>query len=124
MNVEKNEILLIYNSSLLIDRQAYAYAKSLKNHNLKSIDLKHDRLTETQIMELTQKLDIEPQELIDTQSSEYLRYFSNTELTDNSTLKALKQNPMIMKTPIAVYSDRAEFVKTPYEFIKKDMVVK
>lgn len=124
MNVEKNEILLIYNSGLLIDRQAFAYAKSLKDHQMKDIDLNQDQLTETQIKELSQKMGIEPKELIDKQSTEYLKYFSTTELTDNSTLKALKQNPAMMKTPIAIYHDRAEFVGTPYEFIKKDMNVK
>jgi arsenate reductase-like glutaredoxin family protein len=121
MNVKKNELLLIYNSALLMDRQAFAYAKSLKDHQLKDIDLKQDQLTETQIMQLAQKMGIEPDELIDKKSAHYLKYYSTTDLTESSTLKALRQNPGMMKTPIAVYHDHAEIIGTPYEFIKNDM---
>ena len=123
MKVAKNEMLLIYNSSFMQDREALAYAKSLKNHKLKEFDLQHNSLTGTQLNQISKQLDVKPKELIDTKSPKYLRYYFNMDLTPKSTLKALNQNPGMIKTPIAVYNDHAEFIKTPYDFIGKDMTM-
>jgi arsenate reductase-like glutaredoxin family protein len=120
MNVAKKELLLIYNSAQIKDREAYAYAKSLKDHKLKKIDLKNDSLTSTQLKQITQYLDVTPNELVDRKSPKYLKYFSGTSMSDKNTLKALKQNPGMIKTPIAVYHDSADFISTPYEFIKQE----
>lgn len=123
MKVSKNEILLIYNSSYLHDRETLAYAKSLKNHELKEFDLQNNSLNETQLNQITKRMDVKPNELINTKSTKYLRYYFDTDLTQKSTLKVLKRNPGMIKTPIAVYNDHAEFIKTPYEFIRKDMAM-
>ena len=49
MKNAKNEITLIYNSSNIQDRQALAYALSLRKHKIKTIDIQHNKLTETQL---------------------------------------------------------------------------
>lgn len=123
MKVTKSEILLIYNSSSIQDRAALAYAKSLKNHDLRGFDLQKNAMTETQLKQIAKLLAVKPKELIDTKSAKYLRYFLNTELSQKGILKVLKQNPGMIKTPIAVYNDHAQFISTPYEFIKSDMAV-
>jgi len=124
MNVSKNEILLIYNSTQLQDRKALAYAKSVKDFDVKEIDLHNNRLTESQLKQLSQQLEVDPKELVDTQSTKFLRYFTQSDLSNKSTLKVLKKNPTMLKTPIAIYDDHADFIGSPNEFIKKEMQVK
>jgi arsenate reductase len=123
MKVSKKEILLIYNSGQLSDRKAFSYAKSMKNHEIREIDLLKNSLTETQLKQIINKLEIKPDELIDTESPKYLRYFSSTDLTPKSILKVLKQNPGMIKTPIALFYDHAVFVKSPSDILEGHMAV-
>jgi len=121
MKVSKDEILLIYNSNQLKDRKALVYAKSFQNHSVKEFDVQNNSLTESQLRQLSKRLDIDPVKLVDTQSTKYLRYFSDSDLSSKGTLKVLKKNPRMIKTPIAIYANGAEFINSPNEFIKKDM---
>jgi len=121
MKVSKDEILLIYNSNQLKDRKALVYAKSFQNHSVKEFDVQNNSLTESQLRQLSKRLEIDPVKLVDTQSTKYLRYFSDSDLSNKGTLKVLKKNPRMIKTPIAIYANGAEFINSPNEFIKKDM---
>jgi arsenate reductase-like glutaredoxin family protein len=121
MKVSNNELILIYNSSNLHDRETVAFAKSLKHHEVKAIDVQKSLLTETQLMSIANKLEVEPEDLIDRQSTFYLRYYFDAELSQKEALKVLKQNPAMINTPIVLYKGGADFVGTNYDFANKDL---
>ncbi len=113
-------MLLIYNSSILQDREAYGYAKSLKNRKLKTIDVQHDKLTSLQLKELADILEMEAQELINRRSQIYLNEYTETDFDEQGYLSLLSKNPRMMKTPIAIYADNGEILGSGLELIRKE----
>ena len=109
MKATKNEIIFIYNSSNIQERQALAYALSLKQRKIKSI---------------ANSLDKSPEELIDKNSTKYLRYFINTDLSPKEILKALQTNPSMLTTPIMLKEDGGEIVDDFYQLVEKDLKFK
>ncbi len=120
--IKDNEVLFIYNSNDMQERRALGYAKSLKNHKLKEKDLYKENLSETQIKEIANKIGEHPISLINKNSDLYKEEYNGLNYDEEDILKLIKNNPLIMKTPIAVYHDRASFVESSFEFIKMDMV--
>jgi len=121
MKVLNNEILLIYNSNDLVEKRALAYAKTLQHHFVKELDISKEQLTGTQIEQLAEKLNSRVKDLVDKESETYHKMYFNTEFDEDGALKALFKNPELMKTPIVVYQDSADFVKSSYDFVKQDM---
>ncbi|GJM30158.1 MAG: hypothetical protein DHS20C17_27930 [Cyclobacteriaceae bacterium] len=121
MQIAKNEILFIYNSSDLQDRQALGYAKSLPDHIIKEVDLQRNKFTELQVQQIAEMLDVHPAGLIDEKSDIYKKTYSDVELTRKGALKAMASKPQLMKTPIALYNDNARAIESPFEVIKWQM---
>lgn len=122
MQIEKNEILFIYNPSDFLEREAFGYAKALKNFVIKEFDVLKDHFTQQQIVEISNRLNVSITELIDVQYLE--QHKSISDLSSEDLLTYIQNNLSILNTPIALYHDSAEFVKSPYNFIKKDLAIK
>ncbi|HLT79893.1 MAG TPA: hypothetical protein VKZ86_02625 [Cyclobacteriaceae bacterium] len=120
MNVKANEILLIYNSQKMEDRKVLGYATPVQRQNLKERDISRDPLTETQLKGIANKLGIEVADLVDKQSDAYQDKYRSASMSEHDLLTALKNEPQLMRTPIAVYPEHAEFVES-YTFVKKGM---
>jgi len=119
MKVVKNEIFLIYNSKIIRDRETLAYAKALKSYVIKDLDITKDFLTQMQLAEIAQKLNVTMRGLLDKKSAS-----ENTNLlhlSEDDLFKVLKNNPDLLRTPIAIYPDKAAFIGSPYDFVNKDM---
>jgi arsenate reductase-like glutaredoxin family protein len=123
-NIGKNEIIIIYNPDKFRDREALGYVKSIKDYSVKEIDVTKDQITEQQYMDLTYRLKIQPIDLFDRHSDLYKKNYKGVKLTRGDIIKAVKQTPSLLNTPIVVYHDNAYFVKSPYDFVKKGMNVK
>ena len=121
MQITQNEILFIYNSKNLQERQALGLAKSLPGHEIKEFDLQKDTFTETQVEELANILDVDPVSLIDDKSDTYQKTYSKVSLTREGALTAIAKKPELMKSPIAVYNDQAKSIEAPYEIAKWNM---
>ncbi len=121
MKVTKNEILFIYNSSNIQDRQALAYALSLKWQKVKTIDVQNNTLTQTQLKSIANTMDKSPEDLIDKNSTKYLRYFFNSDLSQKEILKTLQANPSMLNTPIMLKEDGGMFVDNFYQLTEKDL---
>lgn len=112
MNVEQNEILYLYNSEKAQEKEGLVYAESLKNHTVKSINLQEQKVTQTQLTSLADKLGVEISGLVDDNADA-----PSTDAHD--LLDFLVANPLAMKTPIVVYATDAIFVGSQYELISK-----
>ncbi len=121
MQISKKEILFIYNSNDLQDRQALGYAKSLPNHKVKELDLQKDNFTETQVKQIADLLEVEPVSLMDRSSDTFKKSFANVDLSGSDALKAMASKPELIKTPIAVYNDQAVSIRSPFQLVKQDL---
>jgi len=121
LEVKENELLLIYNSDIVREREALAYVQSLNMFKVKELDTQNDTITELQLEALAEKLGVRAHELVDQNSKAYKDNYKDTMLSPPVMLSVLKQNLDMLRTPVAVYPDRAEFVDSSYKFIKEGM---
>ena len=121
MQIESNEILLIYDSNDLQDREALGYAQTLQHHKLKELDVSKETLTELQLEILSDKFGAKPRDLIDKTSEYYKEHYADKDVDREDILKIIKNNPGLLNTPIAVYKGKAHFLDSPYDFIRKDL---
>lgn len=124
IEVKENEILLIYDSNDMHDKEALVYVHSFKNYKVKDIDINQESLTEQQFAELAQRIGVDPVELLDKTSEIYRTHMEGSEFSTDDILKMLKNSPQVIHTPIVVYHDRAELVGSSHDFIKEDMAAK
>jgi arsenate reductase len=117
MKTAKREATIIFDGNDLDDRAALAYALSL-NFKLKEVNLRKNILTERQIKEIAMKLDIDPEQLIDEHSSQFRDEFKKSAFSADDSVKILRQNPDLMKTPILIMEHRAVFIGSSYDLIK------
>ena len=121
MTIKDNEIILIYDSEDVQDREALGYAESLKHYEIKALDTRKHRFTELQIVEIADLLGINLSELINEQSETYLTEYAKVKLDRSGILRALRAHTEMMKTPIALLKGRGQIMGSSYEFIKQDM---
>ena len=119
MNIDKKELLFIYNAEKSTDRTALSYAEPIKDYKLKEFDISKDFFTELQLKEIASLLHVQPKEMVDTTSDIYRDKYANSSLSESDLLTVLKHEPSMMRTPIALYHDHGEFVTSSYDFIKK-----
>lgn len=123
MRIKENEILYLYNSNLLFDRQNLGYLLSLKDHVIKDVDVKEDTISEQQLKNIAYKLNVSVDKMIDTKSMEYRNMVKEKDLDEEDVLTAIKKNPNLLRTPIAIYKDKAFLVNSAYDFVNHDMAV-
>jgi len=120
MKVSKNEILFIYDSSDMQQREGLAYAKSLRHYEVKEIDIQNDSITQLQLSQLAKKLGVSDKELMRTDNESH--FSELMDLDGHDMLDYLASNLKMIKTPIAVYHDQAKFIGSQYELMKEDGV--
>lgn len=120
MNAQDNEMRFFYNSEKYNDSKALGYAETA-NAKINIIDLSKEPLTQTQIAELAEKMEVPVSKLVDTNEELYLTQYKGKDLPDEEWLKVMEENPSLIKTPIAMTSSETFYVDDPYKFVKKDM---
>jgi hypothetical protein len=120
MTLNKNELILIYNSENIKEREALAYAKSLKNYHLREIDLTHDGISPSQLRFVQQHLDIPVADLIKEPLNE-----ENTEdwrnMNMNDLLEWLSKKIEMIHTPIALWEDEGKILIDKYSLVSEGM---
>ena len=122
---QPRELTLIYHSEKSDDKKARGYVQSLRDVTIKTLDLAKESMTETQLAQLADKIEIPIEELIDVTYDERpdtggnkdgLKKMDRTEI-----LIMIKQNPKLLSTPILVIGDRAYKYGSAYNLIKDNM---
>jgi arsenate reductase-like glutaredoxin family protein len=126
LSTVKNELTLIYHSAKENDKKARAYCASLPDYKPKMLDLKRDQLTETQLAEIADKMQIPIKELVDASYEDACMDRTHVkQMSDEDILTVLVGNPEILKTPIVLMGDgRCFHPGSSYDLIRENMEVK
>ena len=122
MELQPNDIVIIYNSDHIKDRETIAYAKSMNHRKLRAIDINIIPLTEMQLKQVISHAKISAEEIIDKSSDVYQNFFKNSDLSEEDILKAVIKNSKMMKTPIALYKHKGAFIRTPKDLINQNNI--
>src|SRR4051812_15294126 len=117
---EPNELTLIYHSDKEDDKKARAFIETIVAYKIKTLDLKKESLTETQLGEIAGKMGIPVQELVDKTYKDQLES-NNKKITDamwsNDVLTLLKREPILISTPIVIIGKKAYTYASSYDLL-------
>ncbi len=120
--MKKQEIKFIYNSKKKRDREAFGLIKALDKHVINELDTSKNKMTETQLAELAEKLSVTIDDLFDPNTEEYSEKFKS--LSDEDKLLLINTDMSLLKTPIVVRSDNTAIVlKSPFEIHPLDLEI-
>lgn len=118
-----DEIMLIYNSDQIDDRQALHYLNSVAKTRLKPIDISKDKLTVSQIEYLAHEMSTDVSSLVDKSNGLLIHEIENDNLSKESLIKLLSIRPDFLRTPIVQWKGRVEFWDSAYEIIRYEMEI-
>ena len=110
-------ITLLYNSNSSRARKTLAYAKA-EGLPIDEIDILKTPLTGTQIAELAGRLNMEIRDLVNQEHPSYKRQFDPYDFSSEDWIKMIKNNPEVMKQPIALRGKLTILIETPTDIIK------
>jgi arsenate reductase-like glutaredoxin family protein len=122
---ESRELTLIYHSEKTDDKKARGYVESFPATAVKTLDVARETITETQLAQIADKMQVPIAELVDityddrsntSQNKEGLKEMDKTQL-----LVLIKHNPKLLATPIIILGDKAYKYGTGYHLIKDFM---
>jgi len=117
-----NEIMFLYNSQKLSDKETYAYILSLHEHEINELDISKNDMTPTQISELADILGVRIIDLFDRSSEYFKENIEGNDLEETDLLNILIREKSALETPIMISKDGAKVVKSSSDMINKDMI--
>ena len=117
MKTHQREILLYYNPASSSHKKTIAYARSMSSH-VKAFSYEKAFNTDTGWTRIISLLDRHPKELMNKAHPEYQKNIRGTEAGTACWIKVLKNNPELMKSPIAVKGNKAILCESPTDIYK------
>ena len=123
INNETGELTLIYNSEKHDDKLARGYVESLQGFKIKTLDLAKEKITETQLAEVADKMNVGIEDLLDPTYDDHISvHKEGLNLMDRqSMLTLMVHDPKLISTPIAIIGKHAYKFGSGYAFIKEKM---
>jgi arsenate reductase len=122
---QPRELTLIYHSEKTDDKKARGYVESLPSLAIKTLDLAKEPITETQLAQLADKMEVPINHMIDPTYDERPNTSQNKkgleEMDTTQLLIYIKHNPKLLDTPILIIGDRAFKYGSAYHLIKEHM---
>lgn len=111
------QITLFYSSKSVRAKKTLAYAKA-EGLPIRDIDILKTKLTGTQIAELADRLHLEIKDLVNQKHPAYISRFEYHDFSSEDWIKMIRNNPEIMKQPIALRGNITILIETPTDIIK------
>ena len=113
----ERQITVYYSSRSERVKQALAYART-KGIAVLEIDISKTPLTGTQIAEIAAMLNIPISDLVNQEHPAYSEKFIHRDLNEEDWITMIKENPEILRQPIAIRGKVAILVETPTDIIR------
>lgn len=105
---QPREITLIYHSEKSGDRKTRAYVETLTQYTVKTLDLKYQKITETQLAEIAAKMKLEAtSDLIDKSYADDSQSEQLAGMKPDDLVIALVHQPLLIKTPVLIIGTHA-----------------
>ncbi|MGM1056655.1 MAG: arsenate reductase family protein [Bacteroidota bacterium] len=111
------QITIYYNPESVIAEKTLIFAKA-EGFAILEIDILKTPLTGTQIAELSSRLNLEVKDLVNQEHDSYKLKFESHNFSTDDWIKMIRNNPEIMRQPIALRGDTTVLVLTPTDILK------
>jgi arsenate reductase-like glutaredoxin family protein len=124
INNEVGELTLIFNSDKHDDQKARGYAEALQGFKVKTLDISREKITETQLAEIANMMNVQIEDLIDPTYDDHISVHKEglNMMDRQSMLTLMVHDTKLIATPIAIIGKHAYKFGTGYEFLKEKMV--
>ena len=117
MKTNPREILLFYNSESSSDRQTVAHAMSVTRH-IKAYDHAKGIRSTTSWQSILNKLALHPKMLLNKAHPDYQKNIRGKEFDDEGWIYVLRNNPHLIKWPIAIKGHHVMLISTPTDIYR------
>ncbi len=117
MEIHPNEMWLLFDPASATHRKTRVLAKSITK-NVNEISLKHSKLSKLRWAELLAMLDLAPKNLLNKSLKKYQEGLAGHDFDDDDWLDILRNNPELVKAPIAVMNGKAILCINPKDIYK------
>lgn len=117
MKTNPREILIYYNPSSSSDRKTVAYARSMSQY-VRTYSHDQANCTSTQWKGIIDKLEIEPKKLFNKAHPEYQSQLKGREFDEEGWLHVIRNNPDLLRSPIAIKGSKAVMCDTPTDILR------
>lgn len=120
MKTHEREIMIYYNPDSGADKRTVAHALSISQH-IKAFAFGKTPSTNTSWQMILEALEKHPKELLNKSHPYYRDHIKGREFDDKGWLDILRNNPQVLKAPIAVRGDTAILCQRPtdiYQLMK------
>ncbi len=121
LNVEKNEIMLIYNGEDTDENQTLAYLNSSGNLVLKTLDISREKLTRLQLADILSNSKVSLSKIIHQKRWEEYSAASISGLDEDDLLQILEKHPKLLNTPLTITHKGIDLGENSYDQINKGM---
>lgn len=111
------QITLFYSSKSNRAKQTLAYAET-EGFKIQKFDILSRPPTGTQLAEIAKRLNLEISDLVNQNHPAYTKLFEQAEFSSDDWIKMIRNNPEILKQPIAIRGDKTILIETPTDIIK------
>jgi len=119
---QPKELTLIYHSEKAEDKKARAFIETVKEYTIKTLDLNRDHLTETQLAEIADKMNVDIKMLFDDTYRDRFSSRSKVDIhsaSDSDLLTILIQEPILINTPITIIGKKAYLYASANELLTR-----
>ncbi len=114
---QEREITVYLGGNDFKDTQTIAYAKS-EGYAVKSVDVRKENFTGTQLLQLADKMNVNLSDLIDQSKSAYKTLAHQETYNTEGWMELILNNPEIINTPIIQRGNKVFFIDTPTDALK------
>lgn len=119
---QPNEITLIFHSDKDKDKKMRAFVETISTYKVKTIDLKRETLTQTQLAEIANKLNVEISDLIDktyVDTNQVETKVGEESMSPNDQLTLITNNFLLLETPILIIGKEAYHYQSAYTLLEQ-----
>jgi arsenate reductase len=119
MRLHPSEMYFYHSSAQPIDKQTKAYAMTLTKF-VNEIDVIKEPITATQWDQILRKLELRAKDLLNRAHPDYQNFIAGRDWDDEGWLNILVRHPYLIKSPIAIFRNKAILCRTPSDILKLD----
>lgn len=117
MHTHAREIQIYYNPENPADRRCVAHAQGLATQ-VKTFAYTSTPSNSTSWRQILKNLDVHPKELMDKSHPYYREHIKGREFTMSGWLEIIRNNPCLLRAPIAMRGSRAVLCQSPTDIYK------
>ena len=117
MKLHPNELWLFYDCDSNTHKKTKAHAKSITKH-INELSFQHNKLSKLRWLEILNMLGMRPKELLNKANKKYQTDLAGHDFDDDNWLEILRNNPCMLKGPIAIMNGKAVLCVNPKDIYK------